>query len=68
MVHYFIKAVDTKETRYVIGKQVPGKPSTFLKKTYVNRATAQKHATAKNQQTGHGKKSKKMKKPDYESL
>ena len=69
MVHYFIKAIDQKSTKYVIGKQVSGKPNTFLKQTYVNRATAQKHATSKNKsQVGRGKKPSKMKKPQYESL
>jgi len=69
MVHYFIKAIEIKEKKYVIGKQVPGKPDTFLKPLYSSRETAQKHATTKNKsQVGRGKKPKQMKQPQYESL
>jgi len=70
MVHYFTQAVKVKDkTHYKIGKQDPGKPTTFLKKTYAKSETARKHAAEMNKKyKGRGKVGKKMKSPQYESL
>ena len=68
-VHYFIQIVHTDKVRYIIGKQTPGKPNTFLKPKYATRATAQKHVDAKNQSyVGRGKKSTIRQMPHYETL
>ena len=70
MVHYFIQEVGAKnKTHFKIGKQDPGKPTTFLKKTYARSETARKHAAEMNKNyKGRGKVGKKKKAPQYESL
>lgn len=70
MVHYFTQAVKVKDkTHYKIGKQSPGKPTTFLKKTYASSDTARRNASEMNKKhKGRGKPSKKPKAPQYESL
>ena len=70
MVHYFTQAVKVKDKlHYKIGKQEPGKPTTFLKKTYAKEETAHKNASHMNKKhKGRGKVGKKMKAPQYESL
>lgn len=71
MAHYFIKAVKVGEkTKYQIGKQVPNKPDTFMKRMYLRKEVARKKVDELNNKSkGAGKgRPKKMKKPEYESI